>query len=126
MNKFKSIRAGVVGIVVGVALSLGTDSILQYKGIIPKDNLWVAPSIIIFIIVYRTIYNVLGAYIVGRLAPQNPMKHALVVGAIGTVVSIIGVVVCLKLHLGPLWYTIVLVVLAMPSAWLGGKLASSR
>lgn len=124
MNKLKSIRAGVVGIAVGVAFSLITDSILQNIEIIPKDNLWVGTNIILLIIFYRTVYNVLGAYITAKLAPQNPMKHALVVGVLGTIVSIIGVIICLKLHLGPLWYTVVLAVLAMPSAWLGGKLAS--
>ncbi len=123
-NIYKSIWACFVGILVGVVLSLGTDLILQHKGVIPNGNLWVAPSIILLIIVYRTIYNVLGAYIVGKLAPEKPMKHALIVGVLGTIVSIIGVFVCLKLHLGPLWYTVTLAVLAMPSAWLGGKLAS--
>ena len=36
---------------------------------------------------YRTIYGVLGAYIAARLAPNRPMMHALILGALGTVAA---------------------------------------
>ena len=50
------------------------------------------------------------------------MRHAIVLGAIGTVVSIIGAVATANMNLGPAWYAWTLALLTMPSAWLGGKL----
>jgi hypothetical protein len=43
--------------------------------------------------VYRTVYGVLGSYIIARLAPDRPMQHALVGGFLGLVVSIVGAAV---------------------------------
>ena len=57
-----------------------------------------------------------------RLAPKSPMGHALIGGAIGTALGIAGVAVNLVKHLGSDWYPIALVLLTMPTAWLGGKL----
>ncbi len=54
------------------------------------------------------------------LAPQNPMKHAIILGIIGTVLSAVGAVVAADL--GPVWYAWTLAVIAIPIAWLGGKL----
>ena len=48
------------------------------------------------------------------------MAHALVLGIIGLAACITGVVA--MWGVGPVWYPIALVVLAMPCAWLGGRL----
>lgn len=124
MNKSipKSIGACFVGILVGVILSLGTDQILESMGVLPQGNLWVSTSIIILVLAYRTIYNVIGSYIVARLAPSKPMKHVIIVGILGTLVSIIGAVATANMNLGPAWYAWVLAVLSLPSSWVGGKL----
>jgi len=47
-----------------------------------------------------------------------------VLGMLGFVVSIIGAVVTWNMGpaYGPHWYPVALVVLAIPTAWLGGKL----
>jgi len=43
-------------------------------------------------------------------------------GAIGMVLGIIGAAVTWNRGLGPHWYSVALVVTALPSAWAGGKL----
>lgn len=121
-NIFKSIGAGFVGIFVGAILSIGTDKILENMGVLPHGNLWVGAWIIIFVLFYRTIYNILGSYIVARLAPNYPMRHVLVVGVLGTIVSIVGAIATANMNLGPAWYAWTLAALTFPSAWLGGKL----
>ncbi len=121
-NIFKSIGACFTGILVGVVLSLGTDYILESTGVLPRGNLWVKTSLIIFILFYRVIYNIFGCYITARLAPNYPMRHALILGVIGTIVSIIGAVVTADMNLGPAWYAWTLAILTLPSSWLGGKL----
>lgn len=80
--------------------------------------------LIFMILVYRTIYNVVGAYIVARLAPNHPMRHALAIGALGTLGSIAGAMAAKDL--GPAWYAWSIVATALPSAWLGGRLFELR
>jgi hypothetical protein len=74
--------------------------------------------------IYRTIYGILSTYITARLAPNRPMQHALAGGFIGFVVSMVGAAVTWNKGpaFGPHWYPVALVVLAMPMAWVGGKL----
>ncbi len=121
-NIFKSFFAGFLGILVGVILSLGTDYVLEKNGILPHGHLWVSTTLIWFVLAYRTVYNILGSYITARMAPRNPMRHALTVGALGTIVSIIGALATANMNLGPAWYAWTLAALSLPSAWVGGKL----
>ena len=75
---------------------------------------------------YRVVYAVLGSYIAARFAPRNPMRHALILGAVGFVVSLIGAITAIPMNLGPAWFPIALVLTALPCAWLGGKLYLAR
>jgi hypothetical protein len=52
------------------------------------------------------------------------MQHALVGGVVGLAVSILGAAVTWNKGpaFGPHWYPLALVVLALPQAWVGGKL----
>lgn len=122
-NIWRSIGAIVTGILVGVVLSLGTDAGLRAVGIFPATGT-MSDGLFAIATVYRTIYGVLSCYIAARLAPSRPMKHALVLGAIGLAVSLVGAVVTWNMEppLGPHWYPLALVVLAMPQAWVGGAL----
>ena len=108
-----------------VILSIVTDFILERRGLMPRPLDHTYAIIATF---YRTVYGALGAYVTARLAPQKPLKHALIGAAIGMAVGIVGVVVDLTHQppLGPHWYPIALVVLSLPQAWLGAKLAPSR
>ncbi len=81
-------------------------------------------SMLLVAAIYRTAYAVVGCYLTARLAPSQPMLHAMIGGVIGFVLSIVGVVVSWNQipTMGPRWYPISLVVTALPAAWLGGKL----
>lgn len=118
----KSAWAIVAGVTAGIILSIATDMILQKNGAMKTDPFDANPAWLIFlVIIYRTIYNIAGAYITARLAPAKPMKHVMILGTLGLMLEIIGTIV--MWHLPPHWYPIALDVLALPSAWLGGKLA---
>lgn len=123
-NIGRSIGAVVAGILAGVVLSLGTDAALRAAGIFPSTSAVMSDGLFALATTYRTIYGVLSCYITARLAPWRPMKHALIVGALGMVVSLVGAVATWNIvpPLGPHWYPIALVLLAMPQAWLGGVL----
>ena len=122
----RSILAVLVGMVVGVAITLATDEVLHKVGVFPP---WGASMVgydgaLLLATIYRTVYGVLSSYITARLAPYRPMKHALIGGFIGLVASAAGAVTTWNKGpaFGPHWYPLALVVLALPAAWVGGLL----
>ncbi len=119
---FKSIGAVFAGLAVVFLLSMLTDAVLQKTGIMIMDPFVQNPVwLIVVIILYRTLFNALGCYLAARLAPQNPMKHAMILGIIGVVLTIVGLVAMWEIP--PRWYPVSLIVLTLPAAWLGGKMA---
>src|SRR5258707_903509 len=118
--------AVLAGMVLGIAITLGTDEVLHIIGIFPPWGASMAgyEGALLLATIYRTIYGVAASYVIARLAPDRPMQHALVGGLVGLAVSILGAAVTGKKGpaFGPHWYPLTLVVLAMPQAWVGGKL----
>src|SRR6202030_10127 len=57
---------------------------------------------------YRTLYGILGSYVTARFAPNRPMMHALILGAIGVAASLAGVVMAWNrvAEFGPRWYPV--------------------
>jgi len=47
---------------------------------------------------------------------------AIILGVVGVALGLVGVVATWNLGLGPRWYPIALVVLAIPQCWAGGKI----
>jgi hypothetical protein len=73
------------------------------------------------VLVYVQIINAISGYITGRIAPRNPVGHALILGIIGFILCVI--VSYKRWGLEPHWYLLGAVVLAIPSTVLGGYLA---
>lgn len=123
-STLKSVGGGDAGAVVSIALSVGTDAGMHATGIFPAGAQPMSDALFVLATVYRTIYGVAGAYIAARLAPNRLMMHALVLGALGVVASAAGAIAMWnKLPaMGPKWYPLALIVLALPPAWAGGKL----
>lgn len=123
----RSTGAVLAGFFTVVLLSLGTDQVLHVLDVYPP---WGQPMfssrLNILALSYRVIYAILGSYIAARLAPRNPMRHALVLGAIGFAVSVAGAFATIPMNLGPSWYPIALALTALPCAWLGGVLRRRR
>jgi len=119
----RSTAAVLVGIVVGVVLSLGTDQVLHVLHVYPP---WGEPmydaKLNLLALSYRIVFAILASYIVARMAPYSPMGHALAGGLLGFVVSVAGAIAAIPLNLGPMWYPIALALTALPCAWLGGIL----
>jgi hypothetical protein len=112
--------------VVGIALTLGTDEILHIAGVFPPwgQSMVGYDGALLLATAYRVVYGVVGSYIIARLAPNRPMLHALIGGVIGLIVSIVGAVATWNSGpaFGPHWYPLALIVTALPCAWAGGKL----
>lgn len=118
----KSIGAVIAGFALLVILSMTTDIILEKAGVMKTEPFVENPVwLIAIIILYRTVFNTLGCYLTARLAPNKPMKHAIILGIIGVVLTIVGLIAMWDIP--PRWYPIALIVLTLPAAWLGGKMA---
>jgi len=120
----RSIWAVVAGFLFVVVLTLATDAILHLTGVFPPLPRRMSDGLFGLATAYRTVYGIAGSYLMARLAPAKPMKHALFGGAVGTVVSTVGAAVTWN-HvpsLGPHWYSLALVATALPGAWVGAKL----
>jgi hypothetical protein len=119
----QSIRAILAGFFAVLVLSLVTDKILHSLNIYPPwGQPMREPGLNLLALSYRIVYSILGSYIAARLAPRNPMRHALVLGFIGLPLSVAGAIAGIKLDMGPAWYPIALVLTTLPCAWLGGVL----
>lgn len=125
-NIWKSIWAILAGFITVFALSVITDMVLEGIGFFPPQNRPEAylPWMLLIALIYRLAYSVLGFYITGRLAPSKPMKLVLILGVIGTLFATFGAIANWKL--GNHWYPILLAVMTLPSAWIGGRLALSK
>ena len=121
MNR-KSIWAVVAGLLVTVIVTTLVDMVLHVVGVYPHPAQPLSDSLAALATAYRIVISVGGAWLTARLAPDKPMKHALILGCVGTVLGLLGVVLTWNKGLGPTWYPIALAVLAIPQCWVGGKI----
>lgn len=123
----RSILAVVAGLVTIFATHIGTDEIMHRTGVFPPEGQPMqADELYVIAFAYRSVFSVLGCYITARLAPRAPMVHALVLGAIGAVLSTIAVIATWNMNLGPHWYPISLAATSLPWAYVGGLLARRK
>ncbi len=122
----RSTGAIAAGFLCVAVLSLATDQVLHMLDVYPPwgepmrdtdDNL--------LALFYRSVYAVIGGYVTARLAPASPMRHVLILGCIGTLLSTVGAYAAIAMDLGPAWYPIALVVSALPLTLVGGRLGQT-
>lgn len=119
-SALRSVGAVFAGLLVIFLLSTATDVVLHVTGVFPPVGQPMADALFLLATAYRIIYGVAGCYVTARLAPNRPMVHALVLGAVGVVVSTAGAVA--MWDAGPAWYSLAIIAIALPCAWAGGKL----
>ena len=68
----------LLGILVGAALSLGTDQVLHVLKVYPPwGQALHDPGLNLLALSYRCVFNIVGFYGIAQLAPRNPMRHVL-------------------------------------------------
>ena len=125
MNR-KSIWAVVAGVLFIIVVTTVVDIALHVLGVFPPVGKPLDDRLSVVATSYRVVISIGGAWLTARLAPAKPMKHALILGLVGTVLGLVGVVATWNRGLGPRWYPIALAVLAIPQCWVGGKLYEMR
>ena len=121
MNK-KSIWAVFAGVLFIIVVTTLVDIGLHATGVYPPWDKPIDDGLALLATSYRVVISVIGAWLTARLAPAKPMKHALILGCVGVVLGLIGLAATWNAGLGPRWYPVALVVLAIPQCWVGGKL----
>ncbi len=117
--------AGLFAIIVVTTV---TDAVLHAAGVFPPLGQRASDGAFVVALAYRILYGIGGGYLTARLARDRPMRHALALGVVGLIISTVGAIVAATHEpaLGPLWYPLALVVVAVPCAWAGGRLRARR
>ena len=120
----QSVLALVGGFAVVAGLSMATDLILESAGLLPpldKPQDY-TEGMLVVALGYRILYSVIGFFLAALWAPLNPMRHALVLGFIGTLFAVLGAIA--NWGFGHHWYAILLAAVTLPCAWIGVKILS--
>jgi len=112
----------IAGVLVLVGVTTLVDIVLHATGVFPPMDQPINDALALLATSYRIVISVGGAWLTARLAPDRPMKQAIILGSVGVVLSLVGVVATWNLDLGPRWYPISLAVLAIPQCWAGGRI----
>ena len=118
----RSVWAVVAGILFIIVVTTLVDVLFHAVGVFPAMNVAIDDKQALIATSYRIVISIAGGWLTARLAPAAPMKHALILGGVGTLLGITGIAVTWNLGLGPRWYPISLAVLAFPQCWAGGKI----
>jgi multisubunit Na+/H+ antiporter MnhB subunit len=127
-STLRSIGAVFAGLLFIFIVSTVIDVVMHATGVFPPWGKPMSDALFGLATAYRIVVSVTGCWIAARFAPDRPMGHALALGVVGVIVSAIGAAVTWNKgsEFGPHWYPLLLVVVSMPCAWLGGKLFEMR
>lgn len=120
----KSVLAVVAGFVFTVVVTLALDFLMYKAGMFTKNAMDVTTGAWLIAVAYRFAVGTAGAWITAKFAPRRPLFHALILGAIGTLVGALGLVMAMIKgpEMGPLWYAFAVLVTILPGAYIGGSL----
>jgi hypothetical protein len=120
----KSVGAVVAGFVGVVVITTAVDAILHAVRVFPPLDQPLDTALSGLALSYRVVIGIAGGWLTARLAPTQPVRHAVVLGVIGTVAGTVGAVATWNLGLGPRWYPIAVAALALPECLVGAWLVS--
>ncbi|WP_437820973.1 hypothetical protein [Sorangium sp. So ce1078] len=120
----RSVGAVLCGLVATVILTTAVDLALHASGVFPPHGERMSDSLFVLALAYRIPLNAAGCYVAARLAPARPMRHALALGSLGVALATLGAV--MMWELGPAWYSLANIAIALPCAWAGARLRGAR
>lgn len=123
-HTLRGVGAVLAGLVAIVVLSTAADAVLHATGVYPPFPERMSDELFALATAYRIVFGVAGSWLTARLAPARPMRHALVLAGIGTVLSIAGAAAMWSY--GPAWYSLAIIAISFPCAWAGARLYESR
>lgn len=124
----RSMGAVLAGLVANIILAGVIDAAFRAAGVFPPlfqpmaDDRWGLA------LATRVLAGVVGGLLTARLAVTRPMRHVVVLGCIGTLLSALGVLFTWNKgpEFGPHWFSIGVAISALPCTMLGGVLGRKR
>jgi hypothetical protein len=86
----RRIGAVLAGLILIIILDTGLDVLMHATGIYPPWFQPMATGLWLVALGYRTIDSVAGCYLTARLAPDRPVAHALALGCLGVIFTLVG------------------------------------
>ena len=123
-SALRSVGAVLAGLVSTFVITTAVDLALHASGVFPPLGQRMADALFVLALAYRIPFNAAGCYIAARLAPARPMRHALALGLVGVALATLGAIVMWEL--GPAWYSLANIAIALPCAWAGARLRGAR
>jgi hypothetical protein len=118
----RSIWAIVAGFLFTFLLSTGAELIMRAMApsLFAANGSTSNIAILCMSILTIAVFAIVGCYLTARLAPSHPMGHALALGGIALVISLL--LVQKTWPMAPAWYNLLNLVVILPYAWIGGRL----
>lgn len=117
----RSVLAIVAGFLLIGALAFGTGAALQSAGMVPPaGEPMTAITPVLMEALYVAVFAIAGCWLAAWLAPDRPMRHALILGLLGLAFNLMGAVATWGQR--PAWSVVLNLALVMPYAWMGGRL----
>lgn len=117
---FKSFGAVIAGFVATAVTTTLVDTIMHQTGVFPDYDVVMSNQLFALALGYRIVLNSFGCFIAAKLSPYYPMYHAFALGTFGMIMASVGAYV--MWDKGPGWYSLANIAIALPCAWIGGKL----
>ena len=80
--KIRSIWAVVTGVLVIIVVTTLVDIVLHATKVVPPMSQPINDALALHATSYRIVISVGGAWLTARLAPDKPMKHAMILGLV--------------------------------------------
>ena len=120
----RSAAAFFAGVLTIVVLSTLTDLVMHECRVFPPEGQPMATGLWVLASAYRALFAIAGGWATARLAPSRPVAHAVALGCLGVVLSVLGVIATWDKGpgFGPKWYPISIVLTALPCTWAGARM----
>ncbi len=116
----RSILAVVAGFLSIGVLSVGADLLLwrMMPGAFDPNGRVESTGVLLGMQLYVAVFAITGCYLAARLAGRSPMRHAMILGALGLAFNVAGTVA--RWDHAPAWAHVLALALVLPYAWVGG------
>src|SRR6266705_2371873 len=84
----KSARAVIAGILFIIIVTTLVDILLHATGVYPSMDQPIGDRLAMLATAYRLVISIAGASLTAWLAPDRPMRHAMILGCVGVVLGL--------------------------------------
>lgn len=122
----RSVWAVLAGFVFIGVLAFGADAIIRAMSpwAFDADGGTRNVPILLVMTVCSAVFGCVGCYLAAWLAPSKPMRHALILGVVGVIVT--STATAIQWDHTPAWFNIINLASVLPLAWLGGRLRENE